>query len=176
MLLAANRPALVERLVLTAVGLFRSETERAIFGAVMGVTGVLMRARAPWMADIPFLAQQSARRYFYRIPDDPALLRAGFIDYLTMDYDTALACARSAVSNAIPEAARRIKAPTLLVAALEDQSMPAVNVAYTATVMPGCEVHWIAQCGHLPMVEKPDEYAAIVRAFLNETTDAPAGA
>ena len=164
--LAARRPELIERLVLTAVGLFRNEAERAFFGAIMGVTGVLMRARAPWMADIPFLAQQSAQRYFYRVPDDPQLLREGLLDYLTMDYDTAVACARSAVSDAIPAAARRVQSPTLLIGAREDQSMPAPNVAYMAGVIPGCKLRWITQCGHLPMVEKPDEYARIVREFL----------
>ena len=170
LVLAARRPELVERLALTSVGLFRSAAERNIFNAVMGLTGAFMRLRGAWMADIPFLVQQSARRYFFEIPDDPELLRAGLLDYLHMDYATALASARSAVSDAIPEAARHIQAPTLLIAAREDQSMPPANVEYTATVIPNCAIHWIERCGHLPMVERPDEYAAALGTFLDSET------
>ncbi|HEX5690299.1 MAG TPA: alpha/beta fold hydrolase, partial [Roseiflexaceae bacterium] len=73
----------------------------------------------------------------------------------------------SAVSDAIPEAARRIQTPTLLIAAREDQSMPPVNVEYTATVIPNARIRWIDRSGHLPMVERPDEYAAALGEFLS---------
>jgi pimeloyl-ACP methyl ester carboxylesterase len=172
LVLAAKRPELVERLVLTAMSLFRSETERAIFSMVTEVAGVFMHFRAPWMADLPLLTHQSASRYFYQVPDDEALLRAGFLDYLQMDHATALASARSAASMAIPAAARQVQAPTLLIAARQDQVMPVANVNYTVEVL-HCQLRWIEQSGHLPMVERPDEYAAVVREFLE---GAPAGA
>lgn len=166
MLLADRRPALVDRLALTAISLFRNEAERNIFSVAAEVTGLVMLFRAPWMADLPFLVQQMASRYFYRTPDDAALLRAGFLDYLRMDHGTAVASARSAASQAIPDAARRIQAPTLLIAARQDRVMPTENVDYTATVIPGCQVRWIERSGHLPMVEQAEEYAAVLRAFL----------
>lgn len=87
-----------------------------------------------------------------------------------MDHATALASARSAASPAIPAAARRIQAPTLLIAARQDRIMPAANVPYTLDTIKGSQVRWIEHCGHLPMVERPDEYAAVVSDFLSETS------
>lgn len=166
LVLAARRPELVERLVLTSISLFRSDAERAIFGVAMQVTGLLLGLRAPWMVDLPLLARQSAARYFYEVPDDPALLRAGLLDYLSMDQGTAAACARSASDPAISEAAARVRAPTLLIVSREDQLMPAANVDITAATIPDCRVVWIDRCGHLPMLERADEYAGLLAGFL----------
>lgn len=168
MVLAARRPELVDRLVLTSISLFRTEAERRVFSAAMEVTGIVMRFRGRWMADVPGLVQLSARRVFYRVPDDAALLRESFLDYLEMDHATALACARSAGSSLVVDAAPRIAAPTLLVVSPEDQMMPVDNVPHTARTIPGCRVRWIANCGHLPMVEQPELYAQVVREFLEE--------
>jgi pimeloyl-ACP methyl ester carboxylesterase len=166
LLLAARRPHLIDRLVLTGLSLFRNDGERALFNTFAGVMGLMLRARAPWMARVPLLARAFARRFFYRVPDDPETLRAGLEDYLHMDYATAVASARSSTSPAIVTAAGRIAVPTLLVAARQDQIMPVANVPFTSATIPGCEVHWIENCGHLPMVEKADEYAQILNGFL----------
>lgn len=171
-LLAARRPDLVDRLVLTSISLFRNEAERAFFSTMTEVAGLFMRFRAPWMADIPFLAHQSAGRFFYQVPDDPALLRAAFLDYLLMDHATAVASARSAGDPAINAAARQVQAPTLLVVSHEDRLMPDSNVPYTLATIPNARVHWIERCGHLPMIERADEYVAVVQAFLDDPTRA----
>lgn len=172
-LLAARRPELVQRLVLTSLSLFKNETERRIFGAAMEVAAVGMRLRGRWMADLPLLARLSARRVFYRAPDDAALLRNLFVDYLAMDYGTALACARDAGSRLVVDAAGRVRAPTLLVVAREDRLMPPANVPYSAQVLGNCQVHWLTHCGHLPMVERPDAYGEVVESFLEAEPAAP---
>jgi pimeloyl-ACP methyl ester carboxylesterase len=172
-LLAARRPELVRRLVLTSLSLFKNEAERRIFGAAMEVAAVGMRLRGRWMAGVPLLAKLSARRGFYRVPDDAALLRDLFEDYLTMDYGTALACARDAGSRLVVDAAGRVRAPMLLVVAREDRLMPPANVPHTARVLGDCQVHWLSGCGHLPMVERPDVYGEVVETFLEAGSAAP---
>jgi pimeloyl-ACP methyl ester carboxylesterase len=167
-LLAAKRPELVERLALVGVSLFRNDSERLLFSWVTEVSGLVMRFRPTELADLPLLTRQFASRFFYRVPDDEKLLRDGFLDYLRMDYDTALASARSANSPSIVEAAAQLTCPTLLVVARQDQVMPPSNVEYTINTIPGCRVHWFEECGHIPMVEKADEFADVLGVFLGE--------
>jgi pimeloyl-ACP methyl ester carboxylesterase len=165
-LLAGGRPDLVERLVLTSISLFRSEAERAFFQAFSGVVGLVMRFRTPLLAELPFLTDLFAMRFFYRVPGDRALLRDGFRDYLQMDLATAVVSARSSATQKIPEAAARIVAPTLLIVGRQDQVMPCENVPMTVATIPNCRLHWIEQCGHFPMIEQLDRYTALVEEFL----------
>ena len=166
MLLAARRPDLVEKLVLTSITLFETDEQRATFTRVVDAAEVMMRLRGTWMADVPGLVQQAARPFFTTVPNEPALLHAAFLDYLTMDRATAIASARNATSPEIVRAASQIQAPTLLIVCRDDRYMPPENLAATVRTIPNSQAHWIEHCGHLPMIEKPAEYGAVVEAFL----------
>jgi pimeloyl-ACP methyl ester carboxylesterase len=166
LLLADAQPERVERVVLTSVSFFLDEAQIQIYRTIMATFKATFSLRNKWLASMPGVPQMMATRYFYRIPKDEKLLRQGLLDYLELDAGTASACADDAPHPAIPAAGSRLQAPALLVACRQDQVMPVENVDYTAGIIPNCEVRWIEQCGHLPMVEKPDEFLALLHDFL----------
>ncbi|MBT8475845.1 MAG: alpha/beta hydrolase, partial [Alphaproteobacteria bacterium] len=51
----------------------------------------------------------------------------------------------------------------------EDGASPRVVVRATADLIPGARYAEIPGAGHLPCVEKPDEFADLITAFLKET-------
>lgn len=167
LLLTDARPDQVERLVLTSTCFFLDKSQEQIYRAIMKFTYATMQVRPTFLASMPFVPQLMAARYFYRIPTDGRKLRNGLMDYLTLDLDTAIACANNACDPAIPEAGRRVDVPTLLIACRNDQVMPVGNVEYTVEQIPNSRAVWIDECGHLPMVEKPDEYLEILTDFLD---------
>ena len=61
-----------------------------------------------------------------------------------------------------------LRLPTLGIAGSEDGSTPPDLVRETVDLIPGSQFHLIRGAGHLPCVEKPDEYAKVVTEFLTE--------
>ncbi|MCU0514625.1 MAG: alpha/beta hydrolase [Anaerolineae bacterium] len=165
-LLAAECPQRVERLVLTSLTFFMTASQKQTYLSMMTLFRAMMHFRPAWLEQVPGMAGLMAKQYFYRVPDDPATLREGLHEYLALDRETALRCAADAVDDRIPRAGAMIRVPTLLVAGRHDQMMPAKNVTYTLSILPNSQVRWIEACGHLPMVEKPAEYQSILRDFL----------
>ncbi|MCB0117233.1 MAG: alpha/beta hydrolase, partial [Caldilineaceae bacterium] len=151
-LLADTRPDAVARLVLTSMCFFTDESQKQVHKTVMNISHIAMLFRPSWLVDVPGLAKMMGSRYFYRLPDDPELLRQGFVDYLNLDRETAILSGDDARDDTIPEAGARLQAPTLLIACRQDWVMPVSNVDYTAGVIPNCQVRWIEECGHLPMI------------------------
>lgn len=56
--------------------------------------------------------------------------------------------------------------PTLAIAGANDGSTPPDLVKETADLILGSRFHLIRGAGHVPMAEKPAEYAGVLRAFL----------
>jgi len=166
LLLADSRPEQVERIVLTSLSFFKNAAQERIYKAIMRVFKVTMAYRPSWLASVPGVPEIMATRYFHNVPDDHELLRRGLLDYLQLDAATAAACADDAPNPAITATGEHIRVPVLMIACRQDKVMPPENVEFTADIIPDCTVHWIDQCGHMPMIEKPDEYMALLRNFL----------
>ena len=62
----------------------------------------------------------------------------------------------------------RLTLPTLAIAGSEDGSTPPDLVRETADLVKGSKFHLIRGAGHLPCVEQPEEYAAVLTTFLEE--------
>lgn len=59
-----------------------------------------------------------------------------------------------------------IACPTLVIHGADDGMVPPENGRQIASLIPGARFELITQCGHLPMLEKPEEVAKLVLDFL----------
>lgn len=133
-----------------------------------------MALRRPWMAEKRLFYSVVGKRFFYHLPEDDALLRASFRDFLQMDKRTALESAASAGDPQINIILRSIPTPSLLIAGRQDEIMPPPGVPEVARLIPDCRLAWIERCGHLPMIERPAIYQRLLREFLSAAEPPPA--
>ena len=59
--------------------------------------------------------------------------------------------------------------PTLVVWGDEDRVLPASHLDHARTVFPHAEFHLFEKCGHMPQIEREEEFDALVRAFIGGT-------
>jgi pimeloyl-ACP methyl ester carboxylesterase len=166
--IAARWPGRVRRLVLTSISTFRNERERRMVDQVHHILGLWMALRRPWMAERRAFYRTVGSRFFYRNPADDAVLREAVADFLKMDKRTALESAASSSDAAINQAMAAVACPTLVIGARQDRIMPPRGTPEVARLVPDSRLLWIERCGHLPMIERPDEYHAALRDFLDE--------
>ncbi|WP_299418517.1 3-oxoadipate enol-lactonase [uncultured Shimia sp.] len=62
-----------------------------------------------------------------------------------------------------------LRLPTLGIAGSEDGATPPDLVRETVELIPGARLELLRRTGHLPCVEKPAEYAALLTDFMKET-------
>lgn len=164
---AAGWPDRVKRLMLTCASTYRNERERRVVQMVHHVMAGWLRLRQPWMAHQRWIYRSVAQRFFYRVPADDELLRENFVDFLRMDRRVAIEGAQSAGSPAYNTALQRVGTPTLVIGARQDMIMPTSGTPFVAALIPDSRLIWIDHCGHLPMIEQPEEYNRVVCEFLN---------
>jgi 3-oxoadipate enol-lactonase len=61
-----------------------------------------------------------------------------------------------------------LRLPTLGIAGSEDGATPPDLVRETVDLVPGSQFHLIRKAGHLPCVERPEEYARVLSDFLRQ--------
>jgi 3-oxoadipate enol-lactonase len=77
---------------------------------------------------------------------------------------TAACSALAGADQTMATAALRL--PTLVIAGSKDGASPTAIVKATADLIPGSAFHEISGAGHLPCVEFPAAWAALVAPFL----------
>jgi 2-hydroxy-6-oxonona-2,4-dienedioate hydrolase len=63
--------------------------------------------------------------------------------------------------------AARYAGPVLVLWGREDAVLPIRHLAQAKSVFPQAEVRIIERCGHLPMVERSDDFLAALLPFLD---------
>ncbi len=164
--LAANYAHRVHRLVMTCASTFRSERERRKVREVHRIVGLWVKIRSPWMGRAPRFYRKVAQVFFHQIPTDDEILRESMEDFLQMDRRTGIESARNAANADYNEVLQRITAPTLVIGARQDAVMPEYGPPTVAKLIPDSRLFWIENCGHLPMIERPQTYHHLLRHFL----------
>lgn len=77
-----------------------------------------------------------------------------------------IGCASAIAGTDFYETTATLRLPTLAISGGNDGSTPPDLVRETADLIPGSTFALIQRAGHLPMAERPAEYAAVLDAFL----------
>jgi len=151
---AHDQPNRVRRLILCATG--------CGLGAVPGDPRALMSmltpqridAVAPLLYGQEILRNRDALDRFLRARDQPSLL--GYYGQLVRVFGW----------SSLPWL-HQLRMPTLLMAGRDDRIVPPINARELAWRMTNARVHWM-DGGHLFLMLRPTESAAVIREFLRE--------
>jgi pimeloyl-ACP methyl ester carboxylesterase len=78
-----------------------------------------------------------------------------------------LAMAKSAIRHNMSKDIHKIKVPVCLIWGKDDRiTPPEVGVEFNQ-LLPDSELNWVEKCGHAPMMERPIEFNAYLKKFLD---------
>ncbi len=105
---------------------------------------------------------------------DPAMATKELVDELfaittnRLKVIKVIALAKSAIRNNLGEELNQVQQPTLLVWGNNDTITPPFVAREFNRLIPNSELHFIDKCGHAPMMERPEEFNAILENFLSK--------
>lgn len=186
LLFAARFPELVDRLVLVSPALptpvreIRSVTPRTLARfAPFLLPGVGLRVlEATWRRVTDEQLWEDSLDFVFAEPErlapevhDNALENLAYGREHPWRMASFVAAAESVVSHVLGTrrvngAAGDVACPTLLVYGDADQLVSAAAIAAVAARRPDWELTYLPGCGHVPQLERPDEYLGAVEAFL----------
>ena len=145
-------------------------------GMVLSNTGAKIGTREMWQEridavrakGIEALADAVMERWFsraFRATPELALWRAMLTRQPAEGY---AGCAAAIAGADFYTTTASLTLPTLAIAGGDDGSTPPDLVRETADLVKGSRFHLIRGAGHLPCVEKPDDYAGVLTGFLKE--------
>ena len=119
---------------------------------------------------IEAIADNIMQRWFARgFREQQALELAAWRNMLTRTpADGYIGCCAAIAASDFTEHSAALDLPTLLIAGREDGSVPPEVVRATADLITDSRYEVIEDAGHLPCVERPDEYARILNQFIGE--------
>jgi pimeloyl-ACP methyl ester carboxylesterase len=126
----------------------------------------------PKRGDYEYIKNKTAETFH-----DPAVASKELVDEvfsIVNDKGKAIrvvATAKSAVRHNVGDKLYQIKAPTLLVWGKQDTITPPFVAEKFHDLIENSRLIFLDQCGHAPMMEKPDEFNEILGRFLDEVTD-----
>jgi len=160
--LALERPSMVRALVLTgSSGLFERTDDLDELSANRDVSH---RPNRDWI-------ERKIQELFY----DPAQsMPPDAVDLVSRELADRRAAraivrlSKSAKADYMADRLHRITQPALLIWGRQDIVTPPRVAEDFRRLLPDARLHWLDECGHAPMLERPDAFAALLEAFLDE--------
>ena len=142
---------------------------------VLSNTGAKIATREMWAqriegvetGGIEALADATMQRWFsdaFRKTDAFAAWRNMLVRQPAEGY---IGCSHTISGTDFMSPTSALRLPTLGIAGSEDGSTPPDLVRETVGLIPGSQFHLIRGAGHLPCVEKPEEYAQVLTEFIH---------
>lgn len=156
--LAVRRPDLISAMVLSNTAAKMGEQamwhERIASIEANGIESMSDAILARWFSPA-FLACSQAIGWRHMLQRTPL---KGYIG-----------CCHAIAGTDLSEQCSTLRLPVMGIAGSEDGASPAELVKATIDRIPNAQCHVIEGAGHLPCVEKPAHYAALLNKFIKET-------